>query len=95
MDKAFRSRVNIRLVFGSLSASSRLVLWRKFPERLPVKLLLEDGEMEELAKWEFNWREIKNAIKMVKTWTDCKGYAMNSARLESGIKVAAPQSRKI
>lgn len=55
---------------------------------------LERGDLEELAKWELNGREIKNAIKTVKTWCDCKEYDMSLLRLESGIKVTAPQAKK-
>jgi len=51
--------------------------------------------MQELAKWELNGREIKNAIKTVRTWCVCKDFGMNLVRLESGIKVTAPQARKV
>ena len=102
IDTAFRSRVNIHLLFEPLPPASRLVLWRKFLDRLPmergkVRPLegLERGDLEELAKWELNGREIKNAIKTVKTWCDCKEYDMSLLRLESGIKVTAPQAKKV
>ena len=101
IDTAFRSRVNIHLLFEPLPPASRLVLWRKFLDRLPMERGkvsplegLERGDLEELAKWELNGREIKNAIKTVKTWCDCKEYDMSLLRLESGIKVTAPQAKK-
>ena len=97
IDTAFRSRVNIHLVFKPLPFSSRLVLWEKFLGRLPgteVRAKVDEREMEELAKWELNGREIKNAIKTVRTWCVCKGFEMNLLRLESGIKVTAPQALK-
>ena len=102
IDTAFRSRVNIHLLFEPLPPASRLVLWRKFLDRLPMERGkvsplegLERGDLEELAKWELNGREIKNAIKTVKTWCDCKEYDMSLLRLESGIKVTAPQAKKV
>jgi SpoVK/Ycf46/Vps4 family AAA+-type ATPase len=102
IDTAFRSRVNIHMLFEPLPPASRLVLWRKFLDRLPmesgkVRPLegLERGDLEELAKWELNGREIKNAIKTVKMWCDCKEYDMSLLRLESGIKVTAPQAKKV
>lgn len=97
IDVAFRSRVNIHLVFQSLPFSSRLLLWQKFLSRLPgtdIQAKLTEKEMEELAKWELNGREIKNAIKTVRTWCVCKNFEMNLLRLESGIKVTAPQAGK-
>ncbi|KAF4619100.1 hypothetical protein G7Y89_g14746 [Cudoniella acicularis] len=95
IDAAFRSRVNIHLVFQSLPYSSRLLLWEKFLSRLDVPSVQSDEDMAELAKWELNGREIKNAIKTVRTWCVCKGFEMNLLRLESGIKVTAPQSKKV
>lgn len=98
IDAAFRSRVNIHLVFKSLPASSRLVLWKKFLSRLPGEDIiaeLGDGDLEQLAKWELNGREIKNAIKTVRTWCVCKDFEMNLTRLEAGIKVTAPSSTKV
>ena len=101
IDTAFRSRVNIHLLFEPLPPASRLVLWHKFLDRLPMETGkvrplegLERGDLEELAKWELNGREIKNAIKTVKMWCDCKEYDMSLLRLESGIKVTAPQAKK-
>ena len=102
VDAAFRSRVNIHLVFSPLSPASRLVLWRKFLSRLPPTKratnaldYLSNDDLEELARWELNGREIKNAVKTVKTWCDCKEYDISLARLESGIKVTAPQAEKM
>ncbi|TVY73501.1 putative 26S proteasome regulatory subunit-like protein [Lachnellula suecica] len=105
IDVAFRSRVNIHLVFQSLPFSSRLLLWEKFLSRLPpisepstnkrVGVKLASKDMKELAKWELNGREIKNAIKTVRTWCVIKEFKMNLSRLESGIKVTAPQARKM
>ncbi|KAH6676253.1 ATPase [Halenospora varia] len=95
IDAAFRSRVNIHLVFKPLPFSSRLLLWTKFLSRLDVPSVQSDADMKELAKWELNGREIKNAIKTVRTWCVCKGFEMNLLRLESGIKVTAPQAKKV
>jgi hypothetical protein len=133
IDSAFRSRVNIHLLFQTLPPKSREVLWRKFLERLPpmkkkktiaaagadaledtasgergasdgaeeeeevlVRPLdsLTEEDITELSLWELNGREIKNSIKTVKSWCDCKGYDMSLMRLESGIKVTAPQATK-
>jgi SpoVK/Ycf46/Vps4 family AAA+-type ATPase len=105
IDTAFRSRVNIHLLFSPLSASSRLVLWRKFLTRLPPRSVdsdvfenaldhLSEDDMHQLALWELNGREIKNAIKTVRTWCLLKDYDIRLSRLESGIRVTAPQAIK-
>jgi SpoVK/Ycf46/Vps4 family AAA+-type ATPase len=127
LDSAFRSRVNIHLLFTPLAPDARMVLWRKFMERLPplkvqpvqvqaqaqaeagadgvadapaaarstrVLDYIDDEDLKELAQWDLNGREIKNAIKTVKSWCDAKGYEMSLGRLESGIKVTAPNATK-
>ncbi|KAF2177318.1 P-loop containing nucleoside triphosphate hydrolase protein [Zopfia rhizophila CBS 207.26] len=107
IDTAFRSRVNIHLLFKPLSPEARVVLWRKFLERLNVNAVvgredeeavsrerLTEEDLKELGKWQLNGREIKNAIKMVKSWCDAKDYEMTLTRLESGIKVTAPHATR-
>jgi len=118
IDKAFRSRVSLHLLFTSLSADARLAVWRKFLDRLPPtlaadpkgkqKLLepaaggddddekegLSEDDLKELSAWTLNGREIKTAVKMVKAWVDHKGYKLNLARLENGIKVTSPHATK-
>lgn len=118
IDTAFRSRVNIHLRFPPLAPEARLLLWRKFLERLPPMRAvpapletdpdapppreksrcaadyLSEEDLAELSRWELNGREIKNAIKTVKSWCDAKAYDMSLSRLESGIRVTAPNAVK-
>jgi len=102
IDTAFRSRVNIHLLFNPLPPTSRLTIWRKFLKRLPPTKGSEEApidkldqvDLAELSKWDLNGREIKNAIKTVKSWCDVKGYEMDLKRLENSIKVTAPQAKK-
>ncbi|KAK0640835.1 ATPase [Cercophora newfieldiana] len=60
-----------------------------------TRINIPDDDIKELAAWQLNGREIKNAIKMVKSWCDCKGYDMTLARLENGIRVTSPHSSKV
>jgi hypothetical protein len=96
--------VHIHLLFDAHSFSSRRLLWEKFLARLPAAELPvgSDGQrgvgkdaLMELAKWDLNGREIKNSIKMVRTWCVCKGFDLSLPRLESGIRVTAPQAKKM
>ncbi|EEH50656.2 uncharacterized protein PADG_06735 [Paracoccidioides brasiliensis Pb18] len=114
IDTAFRSRLNLHLLFNPLTPETRLSVWRKFLERMPpmapragddegqvpngeprsaMKEITEE-DLNELAMWQLNGREIKNAAKMAKSWCDYKGYDMTLSRIESGIKVTAPHSLK-
>jgi AAA+ superfamily predicted ATPase len=112
IDSAFRSRVSLHLLFNSLTPEARMIVWRKFLDRLPRRLPVDaesdnaeagkgkavvslgDGDLKELAAWQLNGREIKTAVKMVKSWCDHKGYEMTLSRLENGIKVTSPHASK-
>jgi AAA+ superfamily predicted ATPase len=110
IDSAFRSRVSLHLVFNPLTPDARMVVWRKFLDRLPAPTNpkgkgvvdettestaeISDDDLKELAAWQLNGREIKNAVKMVKSWCDHKGYEVTLSRLENGIKVTSPHSSK-
>lgn len=110
IDSAFRSRVSLHLLFQSLSKDARETVWSKFLQRLPAPLvrerdeaqeeggpvekLLDEEDVRELALWQLNGREIKNAVKMVRSWCDHKGYVMTLGRLESGIRVTSPHASK-
>ncbi|KAK3314449.1 hypothetical protein B0H66DRAFT_480710 [Apodospora peruviana] len=132
IDQAFRSRVSLHLLFNPLSPDARLIVWRKFLERLaPVPVPAEESkritdgsvaeeeevaspeeeaintkgvtsttgdltedDLKDLAAWNLNGREIKTAVKMVRSWCDYKGYEMTLSRLESGIKVTSPHATK-
>ncbi|KAF5620010.1 TOB3 (member of AAA-ATPase family) [Fusarium sp. NRRL 52700] len=55
---------------------------------------LDDEDIAELSLWQLNGREIKTAVKMVRSWCDHMGYIMTLSRLENGIKVTSPHSNK-
>jgi SpoVK/Ycf46/Vps4 family AAA+-type ATPase len=63
------------------------------PVPFPSESISEE-ELEELAAWNLNGREIKTAVKMVTTWCAHKGHAMTLERLENGIRVTSPHSTK-
>lgn len=76
-------------------------IWKKFLLRLPSEGADLQGspeigqeELKELAAWELNGRQIKNALKITSTWCQCKGLGMTLKNLESGIRATAPQANK-
>lgn len=56
---------------------------------------LETAEIEQLAAWEMNGREIKNAVKTARNWCLCKGYQISAERVESAIAVTAPMAKRM
>ena len=55
---------------------------------------LDEKDIAQLALWELDGREIKIAIQTVNTWCRNENYAMTLARLEHGIRMVKPDSRK-
>ena len=41
------------------------------------------------------WKGDQEFDQAVRTWCDFKGFHMNLLRLESGIKITAPQANKV
>lgn len=114
IDNAFRSRVNMHIVFGPLDQNARKKIWRMFIDRLSQRISeagvsdepydesydesyaisLDKKDMNELALWALDGREIKTAIQTVNTWCRNENYAMTLARLELGIQMVRPTARK-
>ncbi|TLD06234.1 uncharacterized protein PgNI_08910 [Pyricularia grisea] len=104
IDNAFLNRMSMHIVFKPLSTGTREAIWDKVlarqlqqPMSLEAKVGLPEGEarlseheIQELARWNLNGREITNVARMVRALCDYKGHAMTLQRLESGIKVTSP-----
>jgi len=81
-------------------------LWRKFLDRMCIPSQvpassdtsifrrLETVEIEYLAAWELNGREIKNAVKTARNWCISKGHQLSVDKMESAIAVTAPMVKK-
>ncbi|KAK3387869.1 P-loop containing nucleoside triphosphate hydrolase protein [Podospora didyma] len=63
-------------------------------EAVSAAVEISDDDLKELAAWQLNGREIKTAVKMVRSWCDHKGYAMTLSRIENGIRVTSPHASK-
>ena len=58
-------------------------------------LRLDTAELERLAAWELNGREIKNAVKTARNWCICKGHQVSVEKIEDAIAVTAPMAKKV
>lgn len=56
--------------------------------------VLTDHDIDELATWQLNGREIKTAVNMTRSWCDHKAYSLSLSRLENGIRVTSPHATK-
>jgi len=70
-------------------------VWASEEEENLARKGISEEDIKELGGWNLNGREIKNAVKMVQSWCDFKGYAVTLSRLENGIKVTSPHVSKV
>ncbi|KLU92647.1 hypothetical protein MAPG_11592, partial [Magnaporthiopsis poae ATCC 64411] len=60
IDQAFQSRIHVSLEYSALDATSRAAIWRNF---LGGRLSISPTDIEELAEYPLNGRQIKNVLK--------------------------------
>lgn len=82
IDTAFESRVDITLSYNPLTEADRKQVWKNF------LATFEDGavdvsevELIKLAKWDFNGRQIKSAIKTARVLATKKREPLNAKHL--------------
>jgi hypothetical protein len=60
-----------------------------------AEVQISQEELNELALWELNGREIKNVAKTAQLWCSYNKTKVTLSRLESTIKVTAPFAEKL
>jgi SpoVK/Ycf46/Vps4 family AAA+-type ATPase len=64
IDPAFESRIDITLEFPNLTLESRVQIWHNFLNTIKTKVAWMNGsELEALARYPLNGRQIKSAVK--------------------------------
>ncbi|KAF2795057.1 P-loop containing nucleoside triphosphate hydrolase protein [Melanomma pulvis-pyrius CBS 109.77] len=64
IDTAFESRIDITLKYNPLTEADRRQVWKNFLRNFdPADIDVDEAAVDDLAKWDFNGRQIKSAIK--------------------------------
>lgn len=64
IDAAFQSRIHISMEYSELSTSSRRHIWSNFLSSGGTKAhAISEAELDKLAEYRMNGREIKNVLK--------------------------------
>ncbi|KAI0419362.1 P-loop containing nucleoside triphosphate hydrolase protein [Xylaria grammica] len=64
IDPAFESRIDISMTYNPLTKDTRREIWSNFIRRLPSSAAdLHDKDLDSLAEWPLNGRQIKSAVK--------------------------------
>jgi hypothetical protein len=95
IDPAILSRTQVHLEFPALTKSLRVRVWENFTERLPGDVgTLAPAEIDALADWKFNGREIKNILNMSVSWCRKKKQRLSRGVVEYLVPVICPSASK-
>ncbi|KAH7395314.1 P-loop containing nucleoside triphosphate hydrolase protein [Phaeosphaeria sp. MPI-PUGE-AT-0046c] len=82
IDTAFESRVDITLSYNPLTESDRKQVWKNFLATFEEGTVdVSEVDLIKLAKWDFNGRQIKSAIKTAKVLATKKKERLNAKHL--------------
>ena len=104
IDYAFRSRIHLHLIYDSHGPSARRSLWEAFLTKTPdnrrveqaggSQCLLKSEDLDSLARWKLNGREIKNIAKTVKAWCSSQGHAIDMEHVNTAIETTSPFAQR-
>lgn len=87
MDVAFDSRVDIRLHYPPLPASSRRQIWANFLARLPEESTFSENDLDQLAALDLNGRQIKSAVKTAQLLSSGKGESVRMDHVGTVLRI--------
>ena len=89
IDAAFQSRIHISMQYGELSTSSRRHVWVNFLNASSKgrKHMFSEGDLDKLASYEMNGREIKNVLKTAQLLASKKGNVLSCKDVESVLAI--------
>lgn len=88
IDAAFQSRIHISMQYGELSKSSRRHVWVNFLNASKGKKPnFSDEDLDNLAGYKMNGREIKNVLKTAQLLASKKGKGLAYGHVESVLAI--------
>ncbi|KAH7354677.1 P-loop containing nucleoside triphosphate hydrolase protein [Rhexocercosporidium sp. MPI-PUGE-AT-0058] len=87
MDLAFDSRIDVRLHYPPLPASSRRQIWANFFARLPEKSTFTEVDLDQLAELDLNGRQIKSAVKTAQLLASGKGGGVKIEHVRTVLRI--------
>ena len=93
IDAAFQSRIHISMQYDELSPSSRRHIWVNFLNACPngKKHNFSDGDLDKLADFNMNGREIKNVLKTAQLLASKKGMDLAHEHVQSVLSIEQRQ----
>ena len=104
IDNAFRSRIHLHLIYEPHGPPARRSLWETFLIKQPgaarrvkyehLECTLESKDLDALAMWRLNGREIKNIAKNVQAWCSSQGRAIDMTHVSAAIETTSPFTKR-
>ncbi|KAJ0108326.1 hypothetical protein J7T55_005303 [Diaporthe amygdali] len=82
LDPAFESRIDMTLVFEDLTKDARRQIWDGFLRESKTPTQLSDEDLDRLADWQLNGRQIKSAVKTASIFASKQGGPMTMKHLD-------------
>lgn len=82
IDPAFESRIDVTLTFEALTKEARRQIWDGFLREITPPAQLNEEDLDKLADWELNGRQIKSAIKTASIFASKQGGLMTKKHLD-------------
>lgn len=81
-DEAFLSRIHVALHFSPLSLASKVQVWNAFIHKMGDNVeSFSTEQIEELARWDINGRQIKNAARTAHSLAMSRGQKVSFEHL--------------
>lgn len=89
IDAAFQSRIHVSMQYPELSASSRRHVWSNFlaASSKGTKHAFSDEDLDRLAGYTMNGREIKNVLKTAQLLASRKGVQLGAEHVETVLAI--------
>lgn len=88
IDTAFQSRIHISLEYDDLSVTSRRHVWSNFlGSATAASASFSDKDMDQLAEYAMNGREIKNVLKMATLLANKRGTKLGIEQVRTVLEI--------
>jgi hypothetical protein len=95
IDEAVESRIHVHIIFQKLDFLSRSAIWSNFLRRTPsYGDANKETDIQALAMWTMNGRQIKNAVQMAAKWCSRNPQTIDLKIIENIIRLTCPKAQK-
>ena len=95
IDAAFQSRIHISMEYDNLSPPSRRHVWSNFLAGSSQKHEIADEDLDTLARFEMNGRQIKNVLKTAQLLASRKGVPLRYEHVDTVLGIEKRHAKRM